>query len=290
MFGGSIVALVTPFKDREVDEATLKKLVRFHLENGTDGIVPVGTTGESPTLSGAEHKRIVELVTAEVAGQIPVIAGAGSNNTAEALDYHQHAAKAGADAALHVVGYYNRPNPEGVYQHFKALNETADLPIVVYNIPPRVVIDIQPETMARIAKLKNVVGVKDATGDLARPLLEARLINQDFCYLSGDDFAAVAYNIQGGSGCISVVANVAPRLTNELQTACKEGNYQKASELQKALIPLVDALFTEPSPAGIKYACSLLGHCQPECRLPVVELQSSTRKTIKQAMNKLALI
>jgi len=290
MFSGSIVALVTPFKGKEVDQESLKKMVRFHLENGTHGIVPVGTTGESPTLSGAEHEKIVEIVTSEVAGQVPVIAGAGSNNTAEALHYHQHAAKTGASGALHVVGYYNRPNHEGVYQHFKALNEEVDLPIVVYNIPPRAIIDIKPETMARLAKLKNVVGVKDATGDLARPLAEARLIDQDFCYLSGDDFTAVAYNIQGGSGCISVVANVAPKLTSELQTACKEGKYDRARELQKNLLPLIDALFTEPSPAGVKFASSLLGHCEPDCRLPVVELQNSTKDAIRQAMKELSLL
>ncbi len=290
MFSGSIVALVTPFKAGKIDEEKLKKLVAFHLENGTHGIVPVGTTGESPTLSGDEHKRIVEIVTGEVSGQVPVIAGAGSNNTAEALHYHQHAANSGASGALHVVGYYNRPNPEGVYQHFLALNEASELPIVVYNIPPRAIIDIAPETMARLAKLKNVVGVKDATGDLARPLQEARLIKEDFCYLSGDDFTAVAYNIQGGSGCISVVANVAPKLTAELQTACREGNFGKARELQVALLPLIDALFSEPSPAGVKYAGSLLNLCEENCRLPVVELTSETKATIKKEMKNLSLI
>ncbi|MCL4142367.1 UNVERIFIED_CONTAM: hypothetical protein GTU68_019579 [Idotea baltica] len=232
MFNGSMVALITPFSNGQVDEKSLARLVKYHLDNGTNVLVPVGTTGEASTLSSQEHKRVVELVVSEVSGQIPVIAGAGSNNITEAIEYAEHAADVGANAVLHVMGYYNRPNQEGIYQHFKALNETTRLPIVAYNVPSRAVIDILPDTMARIAKLENVVGVKDATADLSRPLRERLQIEGDFCYISGEDPTAVAYNVHGGQGCISVSANVAPALCSELQKACTERRYDDALEIQ----------------------------------------------------------
>jgi len=284
MFHGSIVALVTPFNHSGVDEKALTKLIRHHLDNGTHGIVPVGTTGESTTLTKKEHERVVERVVVEVAGQIPVIAGAGSNNTAEALSYTEHAAAVGADAVLHVMGYYNRPNQEGIFQHFKAINESSVIPIMAYNVPARTIIDIEPETMARLATLDNVVGVKDATGDLTRPLRERKLIDKDFCFITGEDQTAVAYNANGGQGCISVTANVVPALCSQLQEACDTGDYTEALAMQLRLMDLHRALFIEPSPAGVKYACSQLGLCQPHCRLPMVELTASTKKAIDLAM------
>lgn len=290
MFHGSIVALVTPFDNGSIDEHALANMVKFHLDNGTHGIVPVGTTGESPTLSHKEHKRVVEIVTQEVANQVPVLAGAGSNNPAEAIEFTEHAAATGADAVLHVMGYYNRPNQEGIYQHFNAVASASTLPIVVYNVPSRTIIDILPETMGRIASLSNVIGVKDATADLSRPVRERLLIEKDFCFLSGEDPTAVAYNAQGGQGCISVTANIAPKLCSELQLACANQQYDEALAIQRRLMPLHRALFTEPSPAGAKYACSLLGLCEPECRLPIVKLSDNTKNKIKNLMKSLALI
>lgn len=290
MFSGSIVALITPFDGDSIDERALARLVRHHLDNGTQGIVPVGTTGESPTLTRAEHERVVEIVVREVGGQVPVIAGAGSNNTAEAIAYNDHAAEVGADGALHVMGYYNRPNQEGIYQHFRALNETSDVPLIVYNIPPRAVIDILPDTMARLSQLNSVVGVKDATRDLSRPLLEGLRIEKAFCFLSGEDATAVAYNANGGNGCISTAANVAPRHCRQMQDACAKGDYGTALELQMRLMPLTEALFAEPSPAGVKYACSLLGLCEPQCRLPIVPLTPATKRSIEEALRGLQLI
>ena len=290
MFQGSIVALVTPFNDDQVDEAALRQLVRFHIEQGTNAIVPVGTTGESATLSQAEHEKVVELVVSEVAGAIPVIAGAGSNNPAEAIHFTQHAEQVGADAALHVAGYYNRPNQEGLYQHFAALDRATNLPILAYNVPRRTIVDIEPETMARIAKLETVVGVKDASCDLSRPIREAALIDKPFCFLSGEDNTAVAYNAQGGQGCISVTANVAPALCTEMQAACLAGDYQRALEIQTQLMPLHEALFREPSPAGAKYACSLLGLVEADCRISVVPLTDNTKAEIRTAMENLNLL
>lgn len=290
MFSGSYTALVTPFRDGEVDEAALRKLVDWQIDQGTDGLVPVGTTGESPTLSETEHERVIDVVVDACRARVPVIAGAGSNNTREAISYTQYAAKAGADAALHVAGYYNRPNQEGLYQHFKAVHDASDLPIIVYNIPPRAIVDIKPDTMARIAMLPRIVGVKDATGDLARPMLEQMHIKRSFCYFSGDDATAVAYNVSGGTGCISVTANVAPYLCAAMQHACLHGNYRDAMAIQTKLMPLHQALFAEPSPAGVKYAVSLLGHCGDECRLPIVPLTDATRAAIEGAMAELKLI
>jgi len=290
MFNGSIPALITPFLGNEIDEKALRRLVRFHIDNGTNGIVAVGTTGEASTMSHDEHNRVVDIVINEVGGQIPVIAGAGSNNPAEAVQYANHAASVGADAVLHTLGYYNRPNQEGIYQHFKLLDESTNLPILAYNVPARAVIDILPNTMARIAALANVVGVKDATADLSRPLRERQLIDGDFCFLSGEDPTAVAYNAHGGQGCISVSANVAPALCSQLQQACAERKFDQALEIQLQLMPLHSALFLEPSPAGAKYACSLLGLNEPACRLPIVELRNTTKNSIRSAMQGLELI
>ncbi len=285
MFTGSIVALVTPFKLNVVDEDALRALVRWHIESGTNAIVPVGTTGEASTLTPEEHRRVIEVVVEEVDGAIPVIAGAGSNNTVEAIKYSLDALSVGADGMLHAMGYYNRPNQKGIFEHFRAIDAACDLPMVVYNVPPRTIIDILPETMARIAALKNVVGVKDASCDLARPLQEGLLIDKTFSFLSGEDATAVAYNAQGGVGCISVTANVAPRLCAQMQNACGEGDFAKALSIQKILMPLHGALFMEPSPAGVKYACSLLGLLDAQCRLPIVELESTTKRAIESAMS-----
>ena len=290
MFKGSIVALITPFCDGQVDEDALRKLVNWHVEQGTDGIVPCGTTGESPTLSHDEHNRVVEIVVKEVSGRIPVIAGAGSNNTAEAISLTQRAQEAGADGVLHVAGYYNRPNQEGLYQHFKAVHDASDLPIIVYNIPPRAIVDILPETMARMANLPRIVGVKDATGDVARVSRERMLLGDDFCQLSGEDGTALAYNAQGGDGCISVTANVAPKLCAEFQKACTAGDYVQALGMHENLMPLHIALFLEPSPAGTKYAASLLGLCEAEARLPVVPLTKSTAERVEAALKDVGLL
>ncbi|MCP5085007.1 MAG: 4-hydroxy-tetrahydrodipicolinate synthase [Alphaproteobacteria bacterium] len=290
MFSGSIVALITPFSENAIDEAALARLVRFHLDNGTKALVPVGTTGEAPTLARREHERVIEVVVQEAGGQVPVIAGAGSYDAAQAISHTNHAAAAGADAALHVMGYYNRPNQEGIYQHFKALDAATELPLIVYNIPPRAVIDILPETMARLASLPNVVGVKDSTCDLSRPLKEKLLIEGDFCFLTGEDQTAVAYNANGGQGCISVTANVAPALCAQMQDACARKKFQLARDIQLKLMPLHQALFLEPSPAGVKYACSLLGLCEPKCRLPMVDLTETTKAAIKEAMRGLELL
>ncbi len=290
MIQGSIVALITPFADGQLDEAALRRMVDWHIEQGTHGIVPVGTTGESPTLNHDEHCRVIRIVAEQAAGRVPVIAGAGSNNPLEAIEYSLEAQKAGADATLHVAGYYNRPNQEGLYQHFKLLHDRTELPIVVYNIPPRAVVDIQPQTLARIAELPRIIGVKDATGDLSRPWAERQLIKKPFVWLSGEDATAVAYNVSGGTGCISVTANVAPKLVAEVQNLTLAGHWAAARDLQDRLIPLHQAMFAEPSPAGAKYAASLLGLCSEECRLPVVPLAEATRQRIRAAMEQLELI
>lgn len=291
MIRGSIVALITPFKDGKLDEASLRNLISFHLEQGTHGLVPVGTTGESPTLTPEEHCRVIE-ITAEVAkGKLPIIAGAGSNNPIEAIEYTKVAEKCGADATLHVAGYYNRPNQEGLYQHFKMLHDATNIPIVLYNIPGRAVVNILPETVAQLAKLPRVIGIKDATGNLERPWLERQLVDKEnFVWLSGEDSTAVSYNVAGGTGVISVTANVAPKLVAEVQDLTLKGEYQKAREAQDKLMRLHKLMFKEPSPAGAKYAASLLGLCTEECRLPVMPLTSSTKAEIKSAMQELKLI
>lgn len=290
MIKGSVVALVTPFRNDELDEDALRKMVQWHIELGTHGIVPVGTTGESATLTQKEHCRVIELVVEGAAGRIPIVAGAGSNNTREAIFYNDAAQDLGADASLHVAGYYNRPSQEGLFRHFEAVHAASRIPIIVYNIPPRAIVDILPETMARIATLANVVGVKDATGDLTRPIRERILIDGEFSFLSGEDGTAVSYNVAGGNGCISVTANIAPALCSEMQAACSNGDYEAAAGIQERLMPLHMALFSEPSPAGVKFAASLLQLCDEFCRLPIVPLSSSSKSAIRDAMVNLDLI
>jgi len=290
MIEGSLVALITPFRNDEIDEDALRKMVHWQIEQGTDGIVPMGTTGESATLNVREHSRVTEIVVEETAGRVPVVAGAGSNDTRSAISNNDRAQDVGADATLHVAGYYNRPSQEGLFRHFEAVHAASSIPIIVYNIPPRAIVDILPETMARIATLPGVMGVKDATGDLNRPILEGLLIDREFSFLSGEDGTAVAYNASGGNGCISVTANVAPALCSEMQSACRKGDFNAAGEIQKRLMPLHQALFAEPSPAGAKYAASLLGLCGEDCRLPIVPLSSGAKSAIRDVMSRLELI
>jgi 4-hydroxy-tetrahydrodipicolinate synthase len=279
-----MTALVTPFKNGGIDEAGLRALIDWQLESGTVGLVPVGTTGESPTLSHAEHRRVVEICIAENRGRAAVIAGAGSNNTAEAIDLAVHAEKAGADAVLVVTPYYNKPTQEGLYQHFKAVNDAIGIPIFIYNIPPRSVVDMSVETMARLFELKNIVGVKDATGNLARVSQQRHAMGPDFIQLSGEDMTALAYNAAGGHGCISVVANVAPRLCSELQVASLAGDYATALDVQDRLIPLHDAIFREPGLAGAKFGLSVLGRAANAVRLPLVPVTPPTEAIIRRAM------
>ena len=290
MFHGAITALITPFRDGQLDEDALRKIVRWQVDSGIDGLVPVGTTGETPTLSADEHKRVIEITVEEVNKAVPVIAGAGSNNPIEAVEYARYASDAGADATLHVAGYYNRPNQRGIYEHFKYVHDYTDLPIVVYNIPPRAVVGVDISTLAELAKLPRIVGVKDATGDLTRPIRERALIHKPFSFLSGDDVTSVAYNVGGGNGCISVSANVAPRQIVELHRLCREGKFSEAAALQDKLFALHAALFIEPNPTGAKYAMSLLGFCSEECRLPMMPLEDSTKAAIRAAMEALELI
>lgn len=290
MLTGSYVALITPFRNGRIDEAALRQMVNWHITQGTHGLVPMGTTGEAPTVSQAEHEQIIRIVLAETAGRIPVIAGAGSNNPLESVHYAQVAADLGADAILCVAGYYNRPSQEGLYQHFQYLHEHSRLPIIIYNIPPRTVVDIKADTMARLAQLSRVVGVKDATGDLTRISQERQLIHKPFSYLSGDDLTALAYNAAGGNGCISVTANIAPALCAQFQTACLNADYRQALVLHEKLVPLHQALFREPNPSGPKYAAFLLGLCSEEVRLPLVPLSEGTKLEIRQCLEKLELL
>ncbi|WP_299836840.1 4-hydroxy-tetrahydrodipicolinate synthase [uncultured Jannaschia sp.] len=283
MFRGSMTALVTPFKSGEVDFATLDALVDWQIEEGTHGLVPVGTTGESPTLTHAEHEAVIAAVVKRTAGRVPVIAGAGSNNTAEAQRFVEYAREVGADAALVVTPYYNKPTQAGLIAHFSALAEVG-LPIVIYNIPGRSVVDMNPVTMGELAKLPSIVGVKDATGDLARVSAQRITCGPDFVQLSGEDATAHGYNAQGGVGCISVTANVAPRLCAELQQACLDGDYARALEIQDRLMPLHQAIFAEPGVVGAKAALSMLGRCSDEVRLPITPVTDGTRALIEAAM------
>jgi len=284
MLKGSMLALVTPFKNGELDLETLKKLVEWHIGEGTHGLVPVGTTGESPTLTHREHETVVEEVVRAAAGRVPVIAGAGSNNTLESIRLIQHAEKVGADAALVVTPYYNKPTQRGLIAHFTAVHDCCTLPIVIYNIPGRSVVDMMPDTMGELAKLPRIIGVKDATGDLARVCMQRITCGTDFIQLSGEDPTAHGFNAQGGTGCISVTANVAPRLSADLQNACLAGDYAKALEIQDKLMPLHKAIFTEPGVVGVKYAMSLMGLCGDEVRLPLTGLLDSTKAMIKDAL------
>lgn len=284
MFKGSFVALVTPFKNGELDLEALKKLVDWHVEQGTNGLVPVGTTGESPTLTHAEHGRVVEEVVKAAAGRIPVMAGAGSNNTAEAIGLARHAETAGADALLVVTPYYNKPTQRGLAEHFKAVHNCCALPIFIYNIPPRSVIDMTPETMGELSNLPRIVGVKDATGKLERVSQQRASCGKDFIQLSGEDATALGFNAHGGVGCISVTANVAPKLCAEFQACLLAGDYAKALEYQDRLMPLHQAIFIEPGLCGAKYALSKLGLCSEDVRLPLTTLLDETKAKIDDAM------
>jgi len=281
---GSIPALITPLKDGRVDEAAFRKLISWQIAEGSSGLVPCGTTGESPTLSHEEHMRVVEICVEETKGRVPVIAGAGSNATDEAIALTRHAKEVGCAAVLSVTGYYNKPSQEGQYRHFMAIAEAVDIPILLYNIPGRAIVEISVETMARLAKHKNIIGVKDATANLMRPSRERLACGPDWHLISGEDGTALGYNAHGGRGCISVTANVAPRLCAEFQAASLAGDFAKAREYQDRLTPLHDALFCETSPAPIKYAASLLGLCTPEVRLPLVEATDAARALVKAAM------
>lgn len=291
MFKGSLVALITPMRDDgSVDEKAYAEFVDWQIQEGTHGVVPVGTTGESPTLSHEEHKRVTEIAISVARGRVPVIAGTGSNSTEEAIALTRHAKEAGADAALIVTPYYNKPTQEGMFLHYTAIADAVDLPIIIYNIPPRSVVDMSVETMARLAKHRNIIGVKDATANLVRPLHTRRACGEDFCQLSGEDHTAIAYNAAGGHGCISVTANVAPRLCSEMQTAWMEGRTRDAMAIQNRLVPLHDALFSETSPGPVKYAASLLGKTSERCRLPLAPLMDGTRAKVKAAMTEVGLL
>ena len=289
-FNGSITALVTPFKDGAVDEAAFRAFINWQIEEGTNGLVPVGTTGESPTLSHEEHDRVVEICVHEARGRVPVIAGAGSNSTAEAVAFSRNAEKVGADAVLVVTPYYNKPTQEGLYQHYKAINDAVGIPIFIYNIPGRSVIDMSVDTMARLYELKNIAGVKDATANLARVSLQRQAMGPDFIQLSGEDATALGFMAHGGHGCISVTSNVAPRLCAEMQNACLKGDYASALKVQDRLMPLHTNLFIETSPAPVKYAASVLGFMEDTVRLPMIPVSDDTRQKVRSAMVHAGLI
>lgn len=284
MLRGSLTALVTPFDNGAVDEKTLRALVDWQIEEGSHGLVPVGTTGESPTLSAEEHERVIDIVIEQTAKRVPVVAGTGSNNTEEAIRFTRHAAEAGADAALVVTPYYNKPTQRGLIAHFTALHECCEIPIVIYNIPGRSVIDMTPQTMAALAKLPRIIGVKDATGDVVRVSEQRALCGAEFVQLSGEDASALGFNCHGGVGAISVTANVAPRLCAEFQEATLDGDYARALTLQDKLLPLHKAIFVEPGLVGAKYGLSLLGRCSTEVRTPLGPLEPSTEAQIRDAM------
>lgn len=286
MFKGSIPALITPFKDGEIDWPAFENLIEWHIDQGSHGLVPCGTTGESPTLSHDEHNAIVERCIDVVKGRIPVIAGSGSNSTKEAIALTQHAKEAGADAALVITPYYNKPTQEGLYQHYKAINDAVSIPIILYNVPGRCVVDMSVETVARLAKLENIAGIKDATGDLSRPAKTQALTGDDFCQLSGEDDTVIEFMEQGGTGVISVLANVAPDKCAAVHNAWMAGDADKAKALFAPLLPLADALFCETSPMPVKYAVSTLGLCENELRLPMIPASEAARAKIDEAMAK----
>jgi 4-hydroxy-tetrahydrodipicolinate synthase len=289
-FRGSFTALVTPFRNGSLDEAAFRRLVEWQIAEGTNGLVPVGTTGESPTLSHDEHKRVVEWCIETAKRRVPIIAGAGSNSTREAVELAQHAEKAGADAVLVVTPYYNKPTQEGLYQHFKAINDAIGIPIIIYNIPARSVIDMSVETMERLFQLPNIAGVKDATANVVRVSLQRQAMGPDFNQLSGEDASALGFMAHGGHGCISVTSNVAPRLCAGFQSACLKGDYAGALEYQDKLMPLHSALFLETNPAPAKYALAVLGKCDETVRLPMVPLAEKTRTAVRAAMVHAGLI
>lgn len=290
MFKGSITALITPFRNGAVDEAAFTRIVDWQIAEGTHGLVPVGTTGESPTLDHKEHKRVIELCVQATKKRVPVIAGTGSNSTDEAVELSQYAEKVGADGVLIVTPYYNKPTQEGLYQHFKAINDAISIPIVIYNIPARSIVDMSVQTMARCYELKNVVGVKDATANLARPSQQRAACGEEFCQLSGEDATALGFMAHGGRGCISVASNVAPRLTADFQNACLAGDFKTALSIQDRLMPLHDVLFIETNPAPVKYAVSRLGLCTADMRLPMVPLSEPSKKAIDAVLSDLGLL
>ena len=283
MLKGSIVALITPFKDDNLDENSYRKLIDYHIKNGTNGVVPGGTTGESPTLSHNEHKKIIDIAVKECKGKIPVIAGTGSNSTEEAVDLSKYAEKAGSDAILVVTPYYNKPTQEGLFQHYKKINDNVGIPIIIYNIPSRSVIDMSVDTMAKLYELKNIKGVKDATGDLNRVDKQLKAMGKEFIQLTGNDDNALEFNKRGGVGAIGVTANVAAKLASDFQKACVD-DPKKAAELDKLLQPLHTSLFIESNPSPVKYAASLLGMCKPTVRLPLVEIREETKKKVSVAL------
>jgi 4-hydroxy-tetrahydrodipicolinate synthase len=287
---GSFTALITPFKNGKVDETAFQNFVEWQIKEGTSGLVPVGTTGESPTVSHAEHKRIVELCIEVAAKRVPVIAGAGSNSTEEAIDLAQHAKKVGADAVLVVCPYYNRPTQEGLYLHFREVAERGDVPVIVYNVPGRTITDISVETLKRLLKHPNIVGIKDATANMLRASRQRQELGTDFIQLSGEDGTALGFNAHGGQGCISVTANVAPRLCAEFQAATLKGDYAAALKLQERLLPLHDALFVETNPGPVKYAAHRLGLCQPEARLPLSPVMDTTKLAVDAALRHAGLL
>ena len=288
MFKGSIVALITPFKNNVLDQEKYAHLIHHHITNGTKGVVPAGTTGESPTLNNDEHKKVIEIAVKECGGKIPVIAGTGSNSTEEAIELSIHAEKSGADSLLIVTPYYNKPTQEGLYQHYKSINDKVGIPIIIYNIPPRSVVDMSVDTMARLFELKNIAGVKDATADLNRVDEQLKKMGKEFIQLSGEDGTALEFNLRGGVGCISVTANVAPKLCSEFQDASLSKNNSKlilkAKQINEKLMPLHKALFIESNPSPVKYAASLLNLSTDEVRLPLVKVTEETKKIVKSAM------
>jgi len=290
MFAGSMPALITPFRDGAVDEKAFQEFVEWQIDEGSHGLVPCGTTGESPTLSHDEHKRVVELCIEVANGRVPVIAGAGSNSTAEAIELAVHAKSAGADAVLVVTPYYNKPTQEGMYQHYKAIHDEADIPVIIYNIPGRSIVNMSTETMARLAELPNIVGVKDSTGSPERTSATRMILGSDFCQMSGEDAIALAIAAHGGHGCISVTANVAPRLVSEFQNACMAKDFATALEYQDRLLPLHIALFMETSPGPIKYAVSLLDRATEDVRLPMVPISDKTKEHVQVAMKSAGIL
>ncbi len=290
MFKGSLTALITPFKNGKLDEDALARFVDWQITEGSHGLVPTGTTGESPTLDFDEHKRVVEITIDAARGRVPVMAGTGSNSTAEAIELSTHAEQAGATGLLIVTPYYNKPTQEGLYQHFKAINDAVNIPIFIYNIPPRSIVDMSVATMARLFELKHIAGVKDATANLARVSQQRAAMGPDFLQFSGEDATALAFMAHGGHGCISVVSNIAPRLCAEFQTACLRGDFKTALTLQDRLMPLHDAMFCETNPGPVKYAASRLGLCSAEMRLPMVPLTDGARRIVDDALAKAGLL
>ena len=289
MFKGSIVALITPFKKGEIDKVSFQRFIEWQIKEGSNGLVPAGTTGESPTLNHYEHEEVIGLCVETAKKRVPVIAGTGSNSTDEAIQLTKFAEKIGADAALVVTPYYNKPTQDGMYSHFKAINDNCKIPIIIYNIPGRCIVDMNINTMLKLSKLKNIVGVKDASNDLSRPLLTSLNIGKKFCQLSGEDATLLPFLVQGGHGCISVTANIVPRLCSDLHESFFSNNFKKAYKINESLFPLNQALFNETSPGPVKFAASLMNFCTDECRLPLVKVSQNTKILIKKVMKQLKI-